>query len=111
MDWNKSFIGKPALLARRDGGSRNRIYSILLNDADAVPLGNEPVLYRGRIVGKTTSAAFGFRIDGPVALADLDDPEARGEGTAVEVDVGGTLFSGIVVDGPAFDPTGTRMRI
>ena len=110
VDWNKSFTGRSALLARRGDGSRNRIYSILLDDVGAVPLGNEPVLFQGRIVGKTTSAAFGFRIDGPIALADLDDPQAREGGIAVEVDIAGTPFSGIVADGPAFDPTGSRMR-
>ncbi len=111
VDWSKNFIGKAALQTQRDEGARNRICSIVLDDSGAVPLGNEPVLFQGRIAGKTTSAAFGFRIGSPVALADLDEPEAREEGAVVEIDVAGTQFSGIVADGPVFDPAGTRMRI
>ena len=111
VDWNKEFIGKAALLARRDRGEENRIVSVILNDRDAVPLGDEPVLSEGRIVGKTTSAAFGFRIDAPIALARLTERHARREGAIVAVDIAGTLFSGRVVTGAAFDPGGDRMRL
>ncbi len=82
----------------------------MLGDPQAVPLGNEPVVADGRIVGRTTSAAFGFRIGAPVALADIAGPGAREAGAGVAVDIAGTLFEGRVVAGAAFDPQGRRMR-
>ena len=110
VDWGKDFIGKSALLERRRQGAENRIVSIILEDEQAVPLGNEPVLDGGRIVGKTTSAAFGFRVGAPVALADITERAARSEGARVAIDIAGTLAFGRVVVGAAFDPSGSRMR-
>ena len=110
VDWNKNFIGREALRAKRTEGTENRIVSIVFDDRDAVPLGNEPVLLDGGIAGKTTSAAYGFRIGAPVALADIVERRARREGGKVAVNIAGTLFSGRVVAGAAFDPGGSRMR-
>ena len=110
VDWKKDFIGKEALVAAREEGAENRIVSIVLEDPHACPLGNEPVLSGGRIVGKTTSAAFGFRIRAPIALAHITERSARTEGASVVVDIAGTRCSGRVVVGAAFDPKGSRMR-
>ena len=111
VDWRKEFIGKAALLRQTEQGSENRIMSIVLDDVDAVPLGDEPVMAGGEIVGKTTSAAFGFRIGAPIALADIAEPTARRDGAEVIINIAGSMHSGRVVAGAAFDPTGSRMRL
>jgi len=110
VDWNKEFIGKAALEQRRATVDGVRIVSIVLDDRDAVPIGNEPVIADGKIIGKTTSAAYGFRIDAPVALADVGDVNFRADGKRVEIDIAGELKSGVVHTQPAFDPKGMRMR-
>lgn len=110
VDWNKDFIGKAALEKKRVAGASSRIVSIILDDNNAVPLGNEPVVMNGKIIGKTTSAAFGYRINAPIALADIQDPLGCIEGCSLDVNIAGTLFSGTVKLGPAFDPKGERMR-
>ena len=110
VDWSKDFIGRTALQEKKEEGAGNRIVSIVLDDRHAVPLGNEPVVADGRIVGRTTSAAFGFRIGAPVALADIAEPSARQAGADVAVDIAGTLSQGRVVAGAAFDPGSRRMR-
>lgn len=101
-------MGHEALLRRRDQGIRSRVATILFDDVQAVPLGSEPVYAGGKIVGKTTSAAFGYRVGRPVALAALD--AGIGEGDAVDVDIARHLSPGRVTLRPAFDPTGARMR-
>jgi 4-methylaminobutanoate oxidase (formaldehyde-forming) len=110
--WESDFIGRDALLRRRDAGIKTRIVTVLLDDPAAVPLGNEPVRVRdgtrGRIVGKTTSAAFGYRIGRPLALAEID--AAIGEGAAVEIDIARHNWAGHVTLTPAYDPSGARMR-
>lgn len=108
--WDTDFIGREALIRQRDDGVGNRIVTIVLDDENAVPLGNEPVYFDSAIAGKTTSAAFGYRLGRPVAIADLGNADARADGTGVEIDVAGTLFAGRVATAPAFDPTGRRMR-
>jgi glycine cleavage system aminomethyltransferase T len=106
--WDSDFIGREALLRRRDESLKSRIVTILLDDGEAVPLGNEPVYCGGHIVGKTTSAAFGYRIARPLALAEID--ATIGESDAVEIDIARRMWAGRVTLKPAFDPTGTRMR-
>ena len=110
VDWRKDFVGRKALLEKKKQGARNRIVSIVFSDKHAVPLGNEPVVADGKIVGRTTSAAFGFRIGAPVALANIAEPEARRTGAGVMIDIAGTPFRGRVVAGAVFDPEGYRMR-
>ena len=86
------------------------LVEIVLDDNEGVLLGNEPVLYDGKIVGKTTSATFGFRINAPLAIADILVPECRIDGTNVDINIAGTHCSGQVLSEAAFDPKGQRMR-
>ena len=109
--WETDFIGKRSLLAQRDAGVEGRIVTVHLRDRDAVPLGNEPVIFDGEIVGKTTSAAFGYRIGAPVALADINGLAAGYMESEAAVDIAGTLYDANVIDGAAFDPQGSRMKI
>ena len=108
---DKDFIGREALARLEDRPPKQRLATLILDDPDAAPLGGEPVRLGDRIIGKTTSAAFGYRIGKPVALAMIDpeafagDPEPR-----ADVDVAGRRASGIVTFEAAFDPAGARMR-
>ena len=108
--WNKPFIGRDALARRRDAGVVSRIASIVLDDEEAVPLGTEPVYLGDRVIGKTTSAAFGYRVARPVALAYLDSSVGDIEGLRVEVDIARTRFAGAASLSAAFDPQGDRLR-
>ena len=103
------FIGAEALAAARDKGTTSRITSLRFDDADAVPLGNEPVLLDGQIIGQTTSCGFGYRIGRPVALAHLSG-KLPADGSPVMVDIARTLHPARVVHGPLFDPDGARMK-
>ena len=111
IGWDRDFVGRDALLSLGDRPPKQRVATIVLDDAHAVPLGSEPVYLRDRIVGKTTSAAFGYRIGKPVALAMIDaDGLAQVPGQRVDIDIAGIRAAGIVIFEPAFDPDGTRMR-
>ncbi len=111
VDWGKNFIGKDALWAEKEKGPPQKIISVVLADPDAVPLGNEPLYAGPEIVGKTTSAAFGYRIGKPVALAMVQS-ETLGQigDSTLDVDIAGRRYRGSVLDGAAFDPNGERMR-
>ena len=110
VDWDGGFIGRDALLKQREKGAESRIVTLILDDGDAVPLGNEPVLCDGEIVGKTTSAAFGYRVGKPIAIADVTVADARSEGTHVEIDIAGDRFGARLRHAAAFDTAGARMR-
>ena len=109
--WNSDFIGRQALLERRDRPRSRRLVNLVFDSPDARPLGNEPVHLEDRIIGKTTSAAFGYRIGSPVAIALVELAEdADAEGLEVDVDIARHQNRARISTRPAFDPDGSRMR-
>ena len=110
VDWDSDFIGREALKRQRDASEACRIATVMLDNPETVPHGGEPVAFDGEMVGMTTSAAFGYRIGQPLAIADLSRPEARAEGARVEVDIAGQRWPGCVTRRAAFDPEGRAMR-
>ncbi len=112
INWDKDFIGKDALLKIKETPIKSKMAAIILDDIDAVPLGNEPVYFNRVIVGKTTSAAFGYRVGKPIALAYIDtEISDQLEGVQLEIDIARNLYKGTISLKPAFDPAGKRMRI
>ena len=101
------FIGAEALVERRNAGASPGIVSLKFDDVTAVPLGHEPIYAAGKIIGQTSSAAFGFRVGAPVALGHA---HGLSDGQPVEVDIAGKRFDASVTIGPLFDPDGIRMR-
>jgi len=111
LDWNSDFIGKAALLERRDQAPTSKLVSIVFDAIDAQPLGNEPVYHAGRIIGKTTSAAFGYRLGKPVAIALLECASEKNlGGIKVDVDIARSQNAGTIITGAAYDPRGSSMR-
>ena len=106
--WETAFIGREALLRRRESRPTARLVTFLLEDMEAFPQGHEPVRHGTEIVGETTSAAFGYRIGRPLALGyvTLEAPD----GWEVEIDIARRLFKARLSLAPAFDPNGDRMR-
>ena len=109
--WETEFIGKSSLLSQHEAGYHRRIATLKFHDHDATPLGNEPVYFDGRIVGKTTSAAFGYRIGAPVALAHTSEALHGNAALQVSVDLAGSLYTADFMDGVAFDPLGVRVKM
>jgi glycine cleavage system aminomethyltransferase T/glycine/D-amino acid oxidase-like deaminating enzyme len=65
------FVGENALQGFRPA---QRIVSILFEDADALPIHDEPIYFGGKLVGQITSAAWSYRFGRSVALAMIDAP-------------------------------------
>lgn len=102
------FTGFEALEARRAEGAINRVISLVLDDDQAVPVGHEPIYLDGKIVGQTSTCAFGYRVGKPIALGHVSLPIA--DGTTVQLDIARQLYSATVTLGPLFDPAGSRMK-
>jgi len=108
---DSEFIGSDAAAARRREGPRTRLVTILLDDATAITLGDEPVYVDGEFAGQATSASFGYRVQRPVILASLSTEACPNpEGARIEVDVAGERFAGSASLKPAFDAKGARMH-
>jgi glycine cleavage system aminomethyltransferase T/glycine/D-amino acid oxidase-like deaminating enzyme len=100
------FIGAEALHQQAQTGTRSLV-TLLLDDDAAVPIGHEPIYLGDRIIGQTTSAAYGFRVGAPIALAHVTDVQ---DGATITVNIAGTRVPGRMQIAPAFDPQGVRMR-
>nr|WP_254695040.1 FAD-dependent oxidoreductase [Leisingera sp. NJS201] len=65
------FVGEEALKSHTP---KRRIVSILFDDPQAIPIHDEPVYFRGDVVGQITSAAWSYRYGRSLALAMIDAP-------------------------------------
>ncbi len=103
------FVGKEALLGRKEEGPRRKLSCLLLDDPKVVVMGGEPVYAEGRAVGYVTSAAYGYSIGQSIAYAWLP-PGLSEEGRKVEVQYFGARHGATVAEEPLFDPAMKRMR-
>ncbi len=74
IDWDKEFLGKAALLKKRDQPLTQRLVCFALADPEITLWGTEPILMGGVLVGYTTSACFGPTIGASVAMGYVKHP-------------------------------------
>ena len=104
---NKEFFGKRALM---EHVPLKKLVTLVLADPRAVVLGNEPVRVDGKIMGRVTSGSYGAYIKSSIAFAYL--PVERAEvGIMTEILVFGNWIPAKIVQGPLYDPKGTKVRV
>ena len=74
IDWDKQFLGKAALLKKRQQPLAQRLVCFALDDPEITLWGTEPILMGGELVGYTTSACFGPTIGASVAMGYVKHP-------------------------------------
>ncbi len=110
VDWSKDFPGKAALQAEKQRGVSKRFVTLTLEPGDTDPPYMSTLWHDGEVVGETTSAAWGHRVQACVALGMLRSDLAS-PGTAIEVEVFGTRRPATVQpDAPLWDPANDRLR-
>lgn len=114
LDKPGGFLGREALLRQRDQRSTKRLVTFVLEEAQAMPWGDEPILRDGRVVGTVTSAAFGHTLGRAVAMgyvrdeAGVDDRYV-GAG-AFALDVGGERVAARASLAAPYDPRAARVK-
>ncbi len=103
------FVGRGALLRRKQDGVGTRLVYLTLDAGDAECMGNEPVLADGRIVGVTTSGGYGHAVGQSIAFAYVE-PAFAAPGTEIEVAVLGDARRARVVSEPLYDPKNEKLR-
>ena len=63
------FLGREALLKRRERPAETRLVCIALDDPRSVALGSEPVRIAGETVGRVTSGGYGYSVERSIAYA------------------------------------------
>jgi glycine cleavage system aminomethyltransferase T len=102
------FIGRDALVKRREAPARTRLACLVLDEPRAVALGSEPVSVGGEVAGRVTSGGYGYAVKSSIAYAQISADIAVE--TPVEIDIFGTWIKGRVAREPLYDPKSSRVR-
>jgi glycine cleavage system aminomethyltransferase T/glycine/D-amino acid oxidase-like deaminating enzyme len=102
------FIGRAALVKKRETPADTKLACLVLDDPRSVALGSEPVRIGGEVVGRVTSGGYGYTVGRSIAYAYV--PSSAAVGSAVEVEIFGTWVPGQVAKEPLYDPGGFRIR-
>lgn len=106
----QTFLGRDALIARRDAGEANALVTLEVFDiTDADARGSEPIFVGEELVGRATSGGYGWRTGKSLALAMLR-PDLAAIGTEVEITILGTRHKAVVIADSPFDPENERLR-
>jgi glycine cleavage system aminomethyltransferase T/glycine/D-amino acid oxidase-like deaminating enzyme len=102
------FIGRSALLKKKESPEKTRLACLVLDDPRSVALGSEPVRIAGEVAGRVTSGGYGYTVQQSIAYAYV--PAGAIIGTPVEVEIFGTWITGQIAQEPLYDPGGFRIR-
>ena len=97
------FLGRDALLRKRDAGPARRLSCLVLDDGGTVPMGREPIFAGHEKVGYVTSANTGYTVGRTIAYGYLPVALAR-PGERVEILYFGRRLGATVVRGAALRP-------
>jgi dimethylglycine dehydrogenase len=110
VDFDKAgFIGREATLARKENRIETKLVYVSVDTDDADPAGNEPVLDGNRIIGITTSGAYGFSVGKSLAFAYVEPAYAE-PGSEFHIRILGAERRATVLAEPAYDPKNERLR-
>ncbi|WP_298562320.1 FAD-dependent oxidoreductase [uncultured Aliiroseovarius sp.] len=108
------FIGREAVLAKKESGLENRMVQFKLTDPEPLLYHNEPVLRDGEIVGFLSSGSYGHHLGAAMGMGYVP---CKGETAAdvlassYEIDVAGTRVKAEASLKPMYDPKGERAKV
>jgi 4-methylaminobutanoate oxidase (formaldehyde-forming) len=115
--WKKPipFLGREALLAQKDGILTKRLVTFVLQEPEAMLWGNEPIFGDGKIIGYTTSGAYGHSVGGAIAMGYVNHPHGINpefiKSTQFEIDVDGRRIPAAANLRSPYDPARKRILI
>lgn len=107
------FIGRDAVLARREAGLARRLVQFRLRDPGPLLYHGEPILRDGRIVGHLTSGNYGHALGAAIGLGYVPCEGETAEavlGSAYAIDVAGKRIEADASLAPFYDPRSERVR-
>ena len=105
-----SFFGREALLAWKDQGSANQLFTMEVHDVtDADARGSEPIYQNDDIVGRVTSGGYGWRVGKSLALA-MVRPDLAVVGAELEIAILGVRHNATIIADSPFDPDNQALR-
>ena len=108
------FIGRKAVLEKKEAGLDMRLVQFKLTDPQPLLYHNEPVLRDGEIVGFISSGAYGHHLGGAMGMAYVPckgETPAQVLASTYEVDVMGTRVHAEASLRPMYDPASERVKV
>ena len=109
-----AFIGRDAVLKKKENGLDARLLQFKLADAEPLLYHNEPVLRDGEIVGYLSSGSYGHTLGAAVGLGYVP---CKGESVAevlastYAIDVAGVRVGAEASMRPMYDPKSERVKV
>jgi dimethylglycine dehydrogenase len=103
------FIGRQASLSHKQRGERIKLVYLEIDAVDCDALGNEPIYQGEKIVGLTTSGAYGHAVNKSLAFGYVD-PALNRQGEEFEILMLGEKRKARVIPEPAYDAENARLK-
>jgi len=110
IDFDKGdFIGREALLQRQKEDLKWNIAYVEVEAQDSDVRGSEPAFDGEKVIGVTTSGAYGYRVDKSLAFVYVP-PKYAISGTIFDIEILGRRHRAKVLGEPAYDPKNKRLK-
>ena len=107
------FIGREAVLRKKDEGLQTRMVQFRLTDPEPLLYQNEPILRDGKIVGHLSSGGYGHHLGGAIGMGYVPctgQSAADVLASSYEIDVAGRRVQAVASLRPMYDPKAVRVR-
>ncbi|MEM8789369.1 MAG: FAD-dependent oxidoreductase [Pseudomonadota bacterium] len=107
------FIGRDAVLRKKETGLQTRLVQFRLRDPEPLLYHNEPILRDGTVVGYLTSGGYGHALGAAVGMGyvpSADDTPDTLLASTFQIEIAGTRVAAAAALRPFYDPKGTRIR-
>ncbi len=108
------FIGRDAVLKKREAGLDRRLVQFRLADPEPLLFHNEAIVRDGLIVGTITSGNYGHHLGAAIGLGYVDckgESEADLLASTYEIEIAGVRHAAHAALKPMYDPKAERVRM
>ncbi len=103
------FVGRTALEQIKAQGNTRKLCCLILDEESAIALGGEPLLDGERVIGRVTSAGYGYTIRKSIAYSYLPSAYTTA-GTRLTVQLFGEHYGATVMKEPLYDPKNEKIK-
>ena len=107
------FIGKKAVIDKKECGLEKRLVQFQLKDPEPLLYHNEPIMRDGEIVGYISSGNYGHKLGGAIGMGYVPCKNESPEellSSKFEIDVAGTICAAQASLKPLYDPLSKRTK-
>jgi glycine cleavage system T protein len=108
------FIGRDAVMRKKDAGLDRRMVQFRLTDPGPLLYHNEPLIRDGKIVGYISSGNYGHTLGGAIGMGyvpSTGQTAAEVLGSSYEIEIAGQRVKAEASLAPMYDPKGARVKM